>query len=209
MTRVLIADDHPIIVSGLQSVLRGSDFEIVGVETRGDRVPDAVARAQPDILILDISMPGRSGLDVLTELRERGDPCRVVMLTAGIDDQGLMRALDLKAEGVLLKEGRPANLIRALEKVRSGMRVVDDALLQRALDLKMGGTPDGTAFEALSPREQMVARQVAEGRRNKEIAEALGISEGTVKVHLHNIYEKLGVTNRTELAIMMRSSVRS
>jgi two-component system nitrate/nitrite response regulator NarP len=206
VTRVMIADDHPIIVSGLESVLRGTDFEIVGVETSGERVLDSVARAKPDILILDISMPGRDGLDILAALRARRDPCRVVMLTAGINDEGLMRTLDLKAEGVLLKEGPPSALVRALEKVRCGVRVIDEALLQRALDLKMGGAPDRSGFAALSPREQAVALQVAEGRRNKEIADALGISEGTVKVHLHKIYDKLGVTNRTELAILTRKN---
>lgn len=206
MTRVLIAEDHPIIVSGLESVFRGTEFEIVGVEASGERVLEAVARAKPDILILDISMPGRDGLDILAALRARDDPCRVVMLTAGINDEALMRTLDLRAEGILLKEGPPSGLIRALEKVRSGVRVVDDGLLQRALDLKMGGGPDRSGFAALSPREQMVARQVAEGRRNKEIADSLGISEGTVKVHLHKIYDKLGVGNRTELAILTRKN---
>jgi two-component system nitrate/nitrite response regulator NarP len=208
LTRVLIADDHPIIVSGLESVLRGTGFNIVGVETRGDRVLDAVAREKPDILILDVSMPGLDGIEVLSALRKRGDPCKVVLLTAGIGDESLLRALECGAEAVVLKEGAPASLVRTLEKVRSGARVVDDALLQRALDLKLGGVPGQSGFALLSRREQMVARQVAEGRRNREIAESLAISEGTVKVHLHKIYEKLGVSNRTELAIVTRNASR-
>lgn len=206
MTSVLIADDHPIIISGLRAILRDTGFTVAGTAENGSAALEAVARLKPEILILDVSMPGGSGIEVLSALRARGDQTRIVLLTAGVSDESLLRALELGVEGVVLKEDAAASLVRALEKVRSGGRAIDAALLQRAVDLRIhGGVSAGLA--SLSPREQMVARRVAEGQRNREIAEALSISEGTVKIHLHRIYEKLGIGNRTELALLARKSM--
>lgn len=206
MTSVIVADDHPIIVSGLQSVLRDSEFRIEAVVADGRKVVETVDSLRPDILVLDVSMPGRDGIEVLAELRARRAPCRVVLLTAGVSDESLLRALELGVEGIVLKEDAASSLVRALDKVRGGGRAIDAGLLQRAVDLRMGGT-QASSLSSLSPRELMVARRVAEGQRNREIADALAISEGTVKVHLHKIYEKLGITNRTELALLARDAL--
>lgn len=205
-TRLLVADDHPIIVSGLRAALRDTDFEVVGVVTNGADVLPAVDALKPDMLVLDVSMPGDDGITVAGRLRARGDACRIVLLTAALSDEQLLRAVDLDLEGIVLKEDAPATLVRRLEKVRAGGRTADEGLLQRALALKAGTATDRSGLGALSPREQAVSRLVAEGRRNREIAGALGISEGTVKVHLYRIYEKLGVGNRTELAVLVRQS---
>ncbi|MDP8994569.1 MAG: response regulator transcription factor [Pseudomonadota bacterium] len=207
MTRLLVADDHPIILSGLKAVLRGSGFEVVAVESDGARVVEAVERVAPDIVVLDLRMPNRDGVELAEELRRRGDTRPIVLLTAGIGDEALLRALEAGVNAIVLKDRSLDRLIQCLSKVRSGGRWIDEGLLQRALDLKLGGGPAKTGFSALSPREQMVARLVAEGRRNREIADALGISEGTVKVHLYKIYDKLGVGNRTELAILTRKAL--
>ena len=205
MTRLLVAEDHPIIVSGLEAALRGTGFEIAAVETDGAGVAAAVARTDPDMIVLDLQLPNVGGIAIAEELRGGGDRRPIVLLTAGIGDDALLRALALGIEGIVLKDRALGRLVQCLEKVRGGGRCVDEGLLQRALDLKMGG--GGRGLASLSPREQSVAALVAEGRRNREIGETLGISEGTVKVHLYRIYEKLGVSNRTELAILAGRSL--
>jgi two-component system nitrate/nitrite response regulator NarP len=207
MTRVLIADDHPIMLSGIEAILRDSSYEVVQTVSNGAAVLEAIPKARPDILILDVQMPERTGMDVLRTLRSRGDLRRIVLLTASLDDANLLEAVQLGVNGVLLKDGAQNLLLRCLDEVLKGNRWIDKSLLERALDLAMKGTaapPEGLA--SLSARERAVVGLVAQGLRNKEIAAELGITEGTVKVYLHRIYEKVGVSNRTELAIFARDA---
>jgi two-component system nitrate/nitrite response regulator NarP len=205
MTRVLIADDHPFILAGLNAILRGTDYQVVGMVPDGAAALEALAKLRPDILILDVSMPIQSGLDVLRTLRARGDDRPIVLLTAGINDQPLLEALKLGVQGIVLKDGAQALLLTCLDAVRKGGRWIDQALLQRALDVSMqGGTAD--PMITLSPREKAIAALVARGLRNREIGAQLGMTEGTVKVYLHRVYEKLGVGSRTELAILAKGA---
>jgi two-component system, NarL family, nitrate/nitrite response regulator NarL len=204
MSRIFVVDDHPIVLSGLQSVLRGSDFEIAGVASDARSALAAISAAAPDLLILDVTLPDRSGLEVLASLRASGEDLPVVLLTAHLSDPDLRRAVELGAQGIVLKEGAPARLIDALRAVLRGERWIEPALLPRILDLRSAAGRGGLA--ALSGREQAVAGLVAQGMRNRDIAARLGITEGTVKVHLHRIYEKLGVGNRTELALLAREA---
>jgi two-component system nitrate/nitrite response regulator NarP len=204
MTRILIADDHPIIVSGLEAVLRDTDYEVVGAVAEGGAVREAMGRSRPDILILDVSMPGRSGVEVLRELREAGDGPKVVLLTAGLEDDQLLEAVRLGVDGIVLKEGAHNLLIPCLEAVGSGGRWIEPALLQRALDLAMEpGKPDDP-LAGLTPRERRIAALASDGVRNRDIAGELDMNESTVKVYLHRIYKKLGIGSRTELAIHVR-----
>jgi len=204
VTRILIADDHPIIVSGLRAILAGTAYEVAGAVSRGDEVSDAVARLSPDILLLDVSMPGRSGVEVLSELRTGGDERPVVLLTAGIEDAALLQAIELGVDGIVLKEGAHSLLIPCLESVREGKKYIAADLLERALERarRGGAAPDPLA--ALSGREKAIAELVAQGLRNRDIAERLEMNEGTVKVYLHRVYRKLGVASRTELALRVR-----
>ena len=200
--RILIADDHPIIVAGVEALLRGSDYSVVAQARDGAELLDAIGTARPDILIVDVQMPERSGIDVLRILRSRGDQRPVILLTASLDDFRLLEAIQLGVNGIVLKEGAHHLLFDCLDAVRSGGRWIDRALMDRALDRALAdpATRDG-GFAALTTRERAVVSLVAQGRRNKEIAAELGITEGTVKVYLHRIYERIGVTNRTELAL--------
>lgn len=205
--RLLIADDHPILVSGIEAVLRDTRYRVVGTVGTGAAALEAIPTLRPDILLLDVQMPEGTGIDVLRTLRGRGDMRTVVLLTANLSDERLLEAIDFGVQGIVLKEGAEHLLVRCLDEVAKGGRWIDQSLLQRALDLKMkgaAGAKEGIA--ALSTRERAVAALVAKGRRNREIAEELRITEGTVKVYLHNIYEKLGVTNRTELALLARDA---
>ena len=203
MTRLLIADDHPLVLSGIENVLRDSGFEIVGLVDNGNAVLDCIATTRPDILLLDVNMPGRSGLDVLRTLRSRGDTRPVVLLTASLRDGDLVEALQLGVNGFMLKDGAAALLVTCLNQVRNGQRWIERSLLERGLELTLNGQVDGQdGLSPLTPRERAIAHLVAKGMRNKEVAQELGLTEGTVKVWLHRIYEKLGISNRTELAIL-------
>jgi two-component system nitrate/nitrite response regulator NarP len=204
MTRVLLADDHPLMLSGLEAVLRGSAYEVAARVGTGTAALEAAESARPDLLILDIKMPEGSGLDVLRALRGAGDSRPVVMLTADIDDQSLVEAIRLGVNGIILKEGAETQLLACLDRVRGGGKWIEGPVLQRALDLAVGSGKAKGPLSRLTPRERAIARLVGEGLRNREIGEELGLTEGTVKVCLHRIYEKLDISNRTELALLQR-----
>jgi len=203
--RVLIADDHPIMLSGLEAILRGSDYQVVAKVSDGAAVLEELPKSRPELLVIDVQMPVRTGMDVLRTLRSRGDRRPVVLLTAQLDNADLVEAIKLGVDGILLKDGAQSLLLTCLNSVRGGTRWVDKGLLERALDLTMsGGAERNDPFADLTAKERAVAGLVAQGLRNKNIAAELGITEGTVKVYLHRIYEKVGVSNRTELALFAR-----
>lgn len=200
MTRILIADDHPFILDGVQAFLVGTDYEIVARVADGAQALQLLASAKPDILVLDVQMPERGGIEVLRTLRARGDMSPVILITSTIEDRPLFDAVQLGANGILLKSGTPAQLRECLDAVRDGGRWIDPPILRRALDLAMSGGPSDRLRD-LTPRERDIVGRVARGQRNREIADALAMSEGTVKIHLHRIFQKLGVASRTELAL--------
>lgn len=195
--RLLLADDHPMIRAAIEVLLRGTGFELVGMTGSGETTIFEVERLRPDMLLLDLQMPDGNGLDVLRRLRAAKSQVRVVMLTAGIDDSALLEAKSLKVHGIVLKNSDPAFLLECLESVRDGRSWFDPELAKRARQLSTGAT----RRIPLAPRERQLIGFVRKGLRNKEIAEQLGVTEGTVKVYLHAIFEKLSVGNRTELAI--------
>lgn len=200
MTGILLADDHSFMRTGVQAVLRGSNFDIIATASNGDEALVAVGRYNPDICVFDVRMPGKTGVEALQHLRERGDNRPVVLLTAGLEDHALLSAVRAGVNAIVLKDEAEECLLDALRKVESGQRSVPERLLQRALDLSLTGDSDPLA--ALAPRERQIAAQVGRGLRNKEIADALAMSEGTVKVYLHTIYQRLRIKNRTELALI-------
>lgn len=207
MTRLLIADDHPLMLSGLQAVLRRSEFEIVGKASDGLAVLDALEATAPDILVLDLKMPKLTGLEVLRTLRLNSDARPVVLLTAHIDDQSLLESLRLGVNGIIMKDDAETLIRACLEKVRDGERWIQPSIFQRALDLATGNGPlQKGPLARLAPRERAISRLVREGLRNREIADELGLTEGTIKVCLHRMYEKLGISNRTELALLARDA---
>lgn len=201
MTRIMIADDHPIIVSGLESLLSKSGYEVAATVASGAAVLDRLAEVEPDILILDVQMPDGNGMDVLRIVRSGGDERAVVLLTAGIEDRQAAEAGDLRVNGLVLKDSPPDQLLHCLEEVSQGRRWIDPDIAERMQERAGGANP----IENLSAREQAVVGLVVQGLRNREIASMLGIAEGTVKVHLHKVYEKLGVGSRTELVIYARN----
>lgn len=199
--RIVLADDHTIVLQGLALLLHQEpDFQVLACCRDGDETLRAVRQYRPDILILDLVMPGKDGLAVLRELHHEELPTRVVLLTAAIDEDNVLEALRLGVGGVVLKEMAVPLLIQCVRKVHAGDQWLEKRSISRALD-KMLRREAGAREMAkvLTPREIEVIRLVANGMRNKEIAQKLAISEGTVKIHLHRSYEKLHVDNRLEL----------
>ena len=204
--RLVLADDHPIVLDGLEQLFRlEQDFAVVARCRDGEETLRQVRLHRPDILVLDIRMPRQDGLQVLQAIQDEGLPTRVVLLTAALDEDQLVEALRLDVGGVILKEMAPRLLVDAVRQVKAGGRWLDKGSSNRALErlLRRDAESRGAA-ESLTPRELEIVRMVSRGLRNRAIAEQLHITEGTVKIHLHNIYQKLQVSGRLELAVQAR-----
>ncbi|HEY7006176.1 MAG TPA: response regulator transcription factor [Sphingomicrobium sp.] len=200
MMRVLLADDHPMIAAALDVLLRGSDYELIGRARSGADALAQVQRLKPHLLLLDVNMPDGTGLDVLRQLRALRRAPAVILLTAGMDDTQILTADKLGPEGMVLKTSDPALLLECMDNVRGGERWVDPEIEERIRQAK----DRAARAPSLTPRERELVDLVRQGLRNRDIASQLGVTEGTVKVYLHAIFDKLGVDNRTELA--MRAS---
>ena len=194
MIRIFLADDHPMIQTALEALLEGTGRKIVGRATSGAEALDRIGGSKADVIVLDVQMPGGSGIHVLRELRKGGDDRPVILLTAAIDDEALREALALDANGIILKSSDPALLIECIDQVAKGGEWIDQPLSDR---IAATDSSDWT----LTDRECQVIRLVQEGLKNRDIAARLQIKEGTVKVYLHRIFDKIGVASRTELAI--------
>ena len=205
MTRVVIADDHPFLCSGVTSVLRSAGLDVVGAATDGDEALAQVAKNNPDVLILDVLMPRRDGLSALAALRDSGDTRPVVLFTAQIDDQSLVAAMKAKVSGIVFKHDPAETLVEAVTTVAAGGRAIPPELIERALHASIA-QPRFSQLENLTPREMEIARAVSLGLRNRDVADRLGMTEGSIKVYLHRIYGKLNVDNRTGLALLMREA---
>ncbi|WP_447765550.1 response regulator transcription factor [Sphingopyxis panaciterrae] len=202
MTKVLVADDDPLTMAGITALLDKTNFDVVATVNTGAAVLDTLGSARPDLLILDNGMPERSGLDVLRTLRSRGDNRPVVLLTGGLNDELAREAVQLAVNGIVIKATAPRDLLTCLESVVQGRRWLDQDVMQRVMEQAMSPDAPRDPFEGLSGRERAVASLARRGLRNKEIADELGLTEGTVKVHLHKVFEKLGIRSRTELILL-------
>lgn len=201
--RLVLADDHPIVLDGLEQLFRlEADFRVVARCRDGEETLRALRLHRPDILVLDIRMPRRDGLGVLQAIREEELATRVVLLTAALQEDQLVEALHLGVGGVVLKEMAPQLLVNAVREIHAGGRWLDKGSVNRALDKLLRRDAEvREAAEALTRRELDIVRMVARGLRNRAIADQLSITEGTVKIHLHNIYQKVDVSGRLELAL--------
>jgi DNA-binding NarL/FixJ family response regulator len=199
--QVVLADDHRVVLEGLEQLLRHEPgFAVVAACIDGIETLEAVRRLRPDVLVLDLRMPRLDGVGVLREMRREDLPTRVVVLTAGIDEQQMVDAVRLGARGVVLKEMASRLLVQCLHKVHAGETWLETRSAAAALEALMRReTATAEWSQLLTPREMLLVRMIARGLRNKEIGDELHIGEGTVKTHLHNIYRKLGVDGRLAL----------
>jgi len=200
--RLILADDHRIILEGLEQLFsRWEEFQVVATATNGEDALTAVRKHKPDVLVLDVQMPGRDGLSVLKQIHTEKIPTRVILLTATLDEDGVLDAMQGGVSGLVLKESAAQLLVQTVKRVMRGERALEPSLVSNALDRLAQREDARQIVEVLSKRETEIVKMVAGGLRNKEIADKLSIGEGTVKSHLHSIYEKLGVHGRVELTM--------
>ena len=201
--RVVLVDDHPIVLQGLQQLFeRQPDFTVVAACAGADSALQAVRTHRPDVLILDLRMPGKSGLELLRSINSEKLDCYSVLLTATIRDDEVVEATKLGVTGLVLKESSPETLLKCVRRVNRGERWIDQETITRAFQAVVGREEaEREVSKTLTPREIEIVKMMAEGLRNRAIGDRLGISEGTVKVHLHNVYEKLKVDGRVPLTL--------
>jgi DNA-binding NarL/FixJ family response regulator len=193
--RVILADDHELVLEGLRGLLASeSDLEVVATATDGASLLEALERQPTDVVVMDLQMPAPEGVNCLFEIRKRGLPVRVMVLTAFGDGESIQFALENGADGFALKTAPLRQTIDAIRQVGHGNLVFPPA----ARKWLWGHRPE--ASPELSSREWEVLGLAAQGMTNPQIADALSVSENTVKFHLQNIFQKLGVSNRTEAA---------
>lgn len=209
LIKIVIADDHPIVRDGLRRLLSlEPDVEIVGEAGDGRQVLEVVQAKDPDVLLLDLRMPNLDGLQALQTLQQTNRRTRVIILTASEDKNEFVQAMKLGCSGIVLKQTAPDLIIKSIRKVYSGEIWLDShttAAVMRQFaapgDNSGSGTGKPRERSPLSTREREIVALVAQGYKNKEMAEKMFISEQTVKNHLHNIFDKLGVSDRLELAL--------
>ncbi|HEY2845662.1 MAG TPA: response regulator transcription factor [Bryobacteraceae bacterium] len=207
--RILLADDHPIVRDGLKKLLQlEEDFEVVGEAGDGREVLEKCHELDPDVLLLDLRMPNLDGLSALQALQQTNKRTRVIILTASEDKNEFVQAMKLGCSGIVLKQTAPDLIVKSIRKVNSGEIWLDSlttaAVMRQfstGLESAGGGGGKGRERSPLSTREREIVALVAQGYKNKEMAEKMFISEQTVKNHLHNIFDKLGVSDRLELAL--------
>ena len=204
---VLLIDDHALFRSGLETLLERQGIEVIAAVGDGEEGLAAAQELNPDIILLDLRMPDLDGLDVLRRLRERDVATPVVMLTTSNEDRDLVESLRSGAQGYLLKDMEPSELVNALHSILRGETVIAPELAGALAKVVQGDGDEEeesteTPFGELTPREKEILCLLAEGQSNKVIARNLGISDGTVKLHVKAILRKLDVHSRVEAAVM-------
>ncbi len=206
MIRLVIADDHPVVRGGLAQLVSGfDDVELVGQAADGAEAVALCAERSPDVVLMDLEMPVLDGIEATRRIRAESPGVAVVVLTSFSDRERILRALDAGAAGYLLKDADPAELARAVRAAARGDAPLDPKAARALLSARTEGSPG----DALSEREREVLLMVAEGLPNKLIARRLEISEKTVKAHLTNVFQQIGVTDRTQAALWAQRHLRS
>ncbi|GAA1033315.1 response regulator transcription factor [Virgisporangium ochraceum] len=209
--RVLIVDDDEHVRAALTMMLDGAaGIAVVGHAADGDGVPDAIAAHAPDVVLMDLRMPRVDGLTALERLRRRPRPPEVIVLTTFDSDENVLRALRLGASGFLLKDSPPARIVEAVHRVAGGDPMLSPDITRRLIERVNEGASTRerarAALDGLSPREREVAAAIARGQTNAEIAAELFMSVPTVKGHVTQVMLKLGVSNRTQVALLVNEA---
>lgn len=196
--RILITDDHKIVRKGLRAMLESEpDFDVVGEASNGDEAVSQVRALQPDVILMDLLMPHKDGLQAILEIKQEYPDARILVLTSFIDDEKIIKAVKAGALGYLPKDTSPANLFSAIQTVFEGGASLDPIV---ALKL-MQGLHGDQEKEPLTSRESEVLQLVAQGISNREVAAKLVISERTVGTHVSSILSKLNLSNRVQLTL--------
>ena len=198
---LVLADDHPLALDGLERLLTGSNgFKVLARCSNGEQALAAVKRFQPELLVLDLHMPGMGGIAVVRALKEEGIPTRVVILTTSLDKHEALDCLRLGVAGIVLKDMAPSLVLQCVEKVAAGDAWVEKRSFSLAMEHLLRREAGAQRLAGkLSDRELQVVILCAQGMSNSEIAGNLSVTEGTVKSHLRTVYRKLGVRRRSDL----------
>ncbi len=200
--RVLIVDDHEIVREGLRTLLSEErDIEIVAEAARGEQALVLAAAHRPEVILLDMVMPGIGGLETIRRLRAAGSKAAVIVLTSFVEDAMVRQALEAGALGYLLKDVSGSELLRALRGAKDGHPALHPEA-QRLLMQRLTAPKTASPLDELTPREKSVLAEIARGRSNKQIAKELHLSEGTVKGYVSAVLSKLGVEDRTQAALL-------
>lgn len=207
-TRIVIADDHAIVRDGVRALLTAAgDLEVVGEAASGQEAIELAESLEPDLVLMDIAMPGLGGLEATLEIRKRLPRVKIIVLSQYGEPEYVRRFLKAGVSGYVLKRAAGAELVAAVRAVQRGGLVLDPEIARGALQEPGTSTPDvPDAYETLTDREKQILKLVAEGHSNKEVADLLGISVKTAMSHREHLMSKLAVHNRTEL---IRFAIRS
>jgi DNA-binding NarL/FixJ family response regulator len=199
---VLVVDDHAVVREGLRTFLELQDgIAVVGEAADGEAAVREAERLRPDVILIDLVMPKLDGVGAMRELRRRLPATRVIVLTSFADDERLLGAIRAGAAGYLLKNAEPQEVVRAVRAASAGQALLDPAVAARVVE-SIADRDAVAGAESLTPRELEVLALIARGRSNKLIAQELGIAEKTVKTHVGHVLAKLGVTDRTQAAVI-------
>jgi len=204
---VVLSDDHPLMLKALDTLLREErDFKVLAQCADAEKALYAVRTYRPDILVQDVRMPGKDGLAVVRQIKEEKLSTRVVLLATALDDEEVLEATRLGVGGIVLKEMAPRLLVQCLRKVHAGEPWLERRAAARAFEMLLRREAGAQEIAKMfTQREIEVLRLAARGLRNKAISEQISVSEGTVKTHLHHIYEKLQVQSRAELIVYCKN----
>jgi DNA-binding NarL/FixJ family response regulator len=203
---VLITDDHTVVRKGIKALLSAAKYgiEVVGEASNGDQAIEMVSQLEPDVILMDLVMPGKSGLDAIVEIKQIQPEARILVLTSFAEGENVAEAIRAGAQGFLLKDTSPDELVQTIHSVYGGNLTIPQELTHALLGRKESEKEPTPVLENLTSRELDVLKCIAQGMSNKQVAQTLSISTTTVRSHVSNMIRKLNVENRTQLAIYAR-----
>ncbi|MEV4933578.1 response regulator transcription factor [Sphingobium sp. LMA1-1-1.1] len=206
MAQIAIVDDHPIFLDGMAQFLSSHGHDILFCARSVEEALERMQAGEPDLLILDVSMKSGGGLAILSAVRNSGSTVPVIFMTVHIRPEQTLEAIKLGVDGVVLKDSDPNDLLGCIQQVLSGNKSIAPFVMEQALVHSISApASEANVLAVLTDRELEIAGLIRAGLRNREIANRCGLTEGTVKVHLHSIFQKLNIKSRSELIIMMMS----
>ncbi len=202
MIKVMLADDHVLIREGIRQLLEfDGTIEVIAEVNDGEECIQVLNTMNPDLILLDINMPKKNGIDVLTYIRKKNMPIKVLVLTVHNEIDYLLKAMDLDVDGYIVKDAGSLELKKAIQSIMNGEKYIQPSMIPALNKRLVARDVDKDKIDSLTKREMEVLIQIANGMFNKEIANSLGISERTVKNHISNIFKKIDVNDRTQAAV--------